>query len=130
PDASPSPTPPTPRPTNPTPARRTSPERCARTTAKPARQRSLPLRRAALQTCPACRTSLRSVLCERPARAVIDRTAEVQQQPGETFRGTWLDVPPLWHRWAMRGIGQSLTIGERVAWYRRRRGMSQEVLAG
>ncbi|WP_185734752.1 helix-turn-helix domain-containing protein [Micromonospora globispora] len=30
----------------------------------------------------------------------------------------------------MRGIGQSLTIGERIAWYRRRRGMSQEVLAG
>ncbi len=30
----------------------------------------------------------------------------------------------------MRGIGQALTIGERVAWYRRRRGMSQEVLAG
>jgi hypothetical protein len=25
---------------------------------------------------------------------------------------------------------ESLTIGERVAWYRRRRGMSQEVLAG
>lgn len=35
-----------------------------------------------------------------------------------------------WHRGGMRGIGQSLTIGERVAWYRRRRGMSQEVLAG
>ncbi|HZO63807.1 MAG TPA: helix-turn-helix transcriptional regulator [Kribbellaceae bacterium] len=30
----------------------------------------------------------------------------------------------------MRGIGQSLTIGDRIAWYRRRRGMSQEVLAG
>src|ERR1051326_3957873 len=30
----------------------------------------------------------------------------------------------------MRGIGQAMTIGERVAWYRRRRGMSQEVLAG
>lgn len=30
----------------------------------------------------------------------------------------------------MRGIGQDLTIGERIAWYRRRRGMSQEVLAG
>jgi transcriptional regulator with XRE-family HTH domain len=30
----------------------------------------------------------------------------------------------------MRGFGQDLTIGERVAWYRRRRGMSQEVLAG
>jgi hypothetical protein len=30
----------------------------------------------------------------------------------------------------MRGIGQHLTIGERVAWYRRRRGMSQEILAG
>lgn len=30
----------------------------------------------------------------------------------------------------MRGVGQSLTIGERVAWYRRRRGMSQEILAG
>lgn len=27
-------------------------------------------------------------------------------------------------------MGQSLTIGERVAWYRRRRGMPQEVLAG
>ncbi|WP_433661659.1 helix-turn-helix domain-containing protein [Nocardia sp. CA-128927] len=25
---------------------------------------------------------------------------------------------------------QNLTIGERVAWYRRRRGMSQDVLAG
>ena len=30
----------------------------------------------------------------------------------------------------MRGMTQHLTIGERVAWYRRRRGMSQEVLAG
>lgn len=30
----------------------------------------------------------------------------------------------------MRGMGNSLTIGERVAWYRRRRGLSQEVLAG
>jgi transcriptional regulator with XRE-family HTH domain len=30
----------------------------------------------------------------------------------------------------MKGIGQSMTVGERVAWYRRRRGMSQEVLAG
>ncbi|GGQ86678.1 helix-turn-helix domain-containing protein [Couchioplanes azureus] len=30
----------------------------------------------------------------------------------------------------MRGIGQELTVGERIAWYRRRRGMSQEVLAG
>lgn len=30
----------------------------------------------------------------------------------------------------MHGIGQALTIGERIAWYRRRRGMSQEVLAG
>ena len=30
----------------------------------------------------------------------------------------------------MRGMGSDLTIGERIAWYRRRRGMSQEVLAG
>lgn len=30
----------------------------------------------------------------------------------------------------MRGMGTDLTIGERIAWYRRRRGMSQEVLAG
>lgn len=30
----------------------------------------------------------------------------------------------------MRGTMTKLTIGERVAWYRRRRGMSQEVLAG
>jgi transcriptional regulator with XRE-family HTH domain len=30
----------------------------------------------------------------------------------------------------MRGFGEQLTIGERIAWYRRRRGMSQEVLAG
>ncbi|WP_434581719.1 helix-turn-helix domain-containing protein [Carbonactinospora thermoautotrophica] len=30
----------------------------------------------------------------------------------------------------MRGMTETLTIGERVAWYRRRRGMSQEVLAG
>jgi transcriptional regulator with XRE-family HTH domain len=29
----------------------------------------------------------------------------------------------------MRGIGADLTIGERVAWYRRRRGLSQQVLA-
>jgi hypothetical protein len=29
----------------------------------------------------------------------------------------------------MRGMTNELTIGERVAWYRRRRGMSQEVLA-
>lgn len=30
----------------------------------------------------------------------------------------------------VRGMTQNLTIGERVAWYRRRRGMSQNVLAG
>ncbi|MFD2768517.1 helix-turn-helix domain-containing protein, partial [Micromonospora eburnea] len=30
----------------------------------------------------------------------------------------------------MRGTTNTLTIGERVAWYRRRRGLSQEVLAG
>ncbi|MFD7917736.1 helix-turn-helix domain-containing protein [Streptomyces sp. NPDC059740] len=30
----------------------------------------------------------------------------------------------------MRGLTQHLSIGERVAWYRRRRGLSQEVLAG
>lgn len=30
----------------------------------------------------------------------------------------------------MRGMSENLTIGERVAWYRRRRGMSQEALAG
>jgi transcriptional regulator with XRE-family HTH domain len=30
----------------------------------------------------------------------------------------------------VRGMTNSLTIGERVAWYRRRRGLSQEVLAG
>jgi transcriptional regulator with XRE-family HTH domain len=30
----------------------------------------------------------------------------------------------------MRGMTNTLTIGERVAWYRRRRGMSQEILAG
>lgn len=30
----------------------------------------------------------------------------------------------------MRGMTTNLTIGERVAWYRRRRGMTQEVLAG
>ncbi|MER7348853.1 helix-turn-helix transcriptional regulator [Streptomyces aurantiacus] len=30
----------------------------------------------------------------------------------------------------MRGMTQQLTIGERVAWYRHRRGISQEVLAG
>jgi len=30
----------------------------------------------------------------------------------------------------MRGMTNSLTIGERVAWYRRRRGVPQEVLAG
>lgn len=30
----------------------------------------------------------------------------------------------------MRGMTETLSIGERVAWYRRRRGLSQEVLAG
>lgn len=30
----------------------------------------------------------------------------------------------------MRGMADNLTIGERVAWYRRRRGLSQEVLSG
>ena len=30
----------------------------------------------------------------------------------------------------MRGMSDTLTIGERVAWYRRRRGLSQDVLAG
>src|SRR5919199_3713795 len=30
----------------------------------------------------------------------------------------------------MRGLGQNMTIGQRVAWYRARRGLTQEVLAG
>src|SRR3954464_4345544 len=30
----------------------------------------------------------------------------------------------------MRGLGQDMTIGQRVAWYRARRGLTQEVLAG
>lgn len=30
----------------------------------------------------------------------------------------------------MRGMTSTLTVGERIAWYRRRRGISQEVLAG
>jgi transcriptional regulator with XRE-family HTH domain len=30
----------------------------------------------------------------------------------------------------VRGMTNTLTIGERIAWYRRRRGMSQEILAG
>ena len=30
----------------------------------------------------------------------------------------------------MRGLGQDMTVGERVAWYRVRRGLTQEVLAG
>ncbi|MFI6386084.1 helix-turn-helix domain-containing protein [Nonomuraea sp. NPDC050540] len=30
----------------------------------------------------------------------------------------------------MRGTARNLTIGQRIAWYRRRRGLSQEVLAG
>ena len=30
----------------------------------------------------------------------------------------------------MRGLADTLTVGERIAWYRQRRGMSQEVLAG
>ncbi len=30
----------------------------------------------------------------------------------------------------MRGLSDTLSIGERIAWYRQRRGMSQEVLAG
>jgi transcriptional regulator with XRE-family HTH domain len=30
----------------------------------------------------------------------------------------------------MRGLGRDMSIGQRVAWYRHRRGLSQEVLAG
>lgn len=30
----------------------------------------------------------------------------------------------------MRGMTETISIGERVAWYRRGRGLSQEVLAG
>src|SRR5262249_27971723 len=30
----------------------------------------------------------------------------------------------------MRGLAETLSVGERIAWYRRRRGMSQQVLAG
>ena len=30
----------------------------------------------------------------------------------------------------MRGLADTLSVGERIAWYRRRRGMSQQVLAG
>lgn len=32
--------------------------------------------------------------------------------------------------WGMRGLSEHLSIGERIAWYRHRRGLSQEVLAG
>jgi len=35
-----------------------------------------------------------------------------------------------WETAGVRGMTGTLTIGERVAWYRRRRGLSQEVLAG
>ena len=36
----------------------------------------------------------------------------------------------VWKGRTVHGMTENLTIGERVAWYRRRRGMSQEVLAG
>src|SRR3954462_5048576 len=35
-----------------------------------------------------------------------------------------------WHNEDMRGLGQDMTIGQRVAWYRARRGLTQAVLAG
>ncbi|WP_309298442.1 helix-turn-helix domain-containing protein [Streptosporangium carneum] len=47
--------------------------------------------------------------------------------PGKEFRGLLVIRARLT---GMRGMTDHLTIGERVAWYRRRRGMSQEVLAG
>ena len=48
-------------------------------------------------------------------------------RPGKTFRGR---VVATCHTGDMRGLTSGLTLGERIAWYRRRRGLSQEVLAG
>src|SRR6476661_2184849 len=48
-------------------------------------------------------------------------------EPGKFFRGK--ETKQREAR-GMRGMTETLSIGERVAWYRRRRGMSQEVLAG
>src|SRR5690348_8740036 len=47
-------------------------------------------------------------------------------KPGKSFRY----VAAAWQAGSMRGLDDDLLIGERVAWYRRRRGLSQEVLAG
>ncbi|MGJ6968382.1 helix-turn-helix domain-containing protein [Streptosporangium sp. G11] len=56
-----------------------------------------------------------------------DTRKRLPLRPGKEFRG-----PRGIHARliGMRGMTDHLTIGERVAWYRRRRGMSQEVLAG
>lgn len=50
-----------------------------------------------------------------------------REHPGKYFRGLCHDRG---EAEGMRGMTQHLTTGERVAWYRHRRGMSQEVLAG
>ncbi|MFI7671184.1 helix-turn-helix domain-containing protein [Nocardia sp. NPDC049526] len=47
--------------------------------------------------------------------------------PGISFRDC---CPAESEDCVVRGMTQNLTIGERVSWYRRRRGMSQDVLAG
>lgn len=53
--------------------------------------------------------------------------APTQQDPGKSFRGLFANRGEAED---MRGMTQHLTTGERVAWYRHRRGLSQEVLAG
>src|SRR5690606_989827 len=58
---------------------------------------------------------------------IRDTRARRQRNPGKYFRGS----PAVFGRVVnMRGMTDHLSIGERIAWYRRRRGMSQEVLAG
>jgi transcriptional regulator with XRE-family HTH domain len=47
--------------------------------------------------------------------------------PGIVFRAS---TPPLCNYRFVRELRPKLSVGDRIAWYRRRRGMSQEVLAG
>ena len=89
--------------------------------ARVARRRPLP------EDAPAKSDAMRerpgAITCARQRmRSADDRPAGVQQLGANAFGGRTLR--------SMRGFGDQLSIGERIAHYRARRGMTQSVLAG
>jgi transcriptional regulator with XRE-family HTH domain len=78
--------------------------------------------------------SLYSITLHRPPQLTSRRSITATARPSnrDARATTWKFLPGLrrlLHNDPVRGMTESLTIGRRVAWYRRRRGMTQEILA-